>query len=47
MTVDSALKDATDKMDKAISVLKDELAGIRTGRATPALLSRIDRKSVV
>jgi ribosome recycling factor len=28
-------------MDKAISVLKDELAGIRTGRATPALLSRI------
>ena len=41
MTVHSALKDATDKMDKAISVLKDELAGIRTGRATPALLSRI------
>lgn len=41
MTVDSALKDAADKMDKAISVLKDELAGIRTGRATPALLSRI------
>ncbi|HEX6009948.1 MAG TPA: ribosome recycling factor [Actinomycetota bacterium] len=28
-------------MNKAISVLKDELAGIRTGRATPALLSRI------
>ncbi|HEY7756454.1 MAG TPA: ribosome recycling factor [Actinomycetota bacterium] len=28
-------------MDKAIGVLKDELAGIRTGRATPALLSRI------
>lgn len=41
MTVDSALKDATEKMIKAISVLKDELAGIRTGRATPALLSRI------
>jgi ribosome recycling factor len=41
VTVDSVLKDATDKMDKAISVLKDELAGIRTGRATPALLSRI------
>lgn len=41
MTVDSALKDATEKMNKAISVLKDELAGIRTGRATPALLSRI------
>lgn len=28
-------------MDKAISVLKDELGSIRTGRATPALLSRI------
>lgn len=41
MTVDSALRDATEKMNKAISVLKDELAGIRTGRATPALLSRI------
>lgn len=41
MTVDSALKEAGQKMDKAITVLKDELAGIRTGRATPALLSRI------
>jgi ribosome recycling factor len=28
-------------MAKAIVVMKDELAGIRTGRATPALLSRI------
>jgi ribosome recycling factor len=41
VTVDSALKEAGQKMDKAITVLKDELAGIRTGRATPALLSRI------
>ena len=41
MTVDSALKAATEKMDKAISVLKDELAGIRTGRATPASLGRV------
>jgi ribosome recycling factor len=41
MTVDSALKAATAKMDKAISVLKDELAGVRTGRATPALLQRV------
>ncbi len=41
MTVESALKEAAEKMDKAISVLKDELAGIRTGRASPALLSRI------
>jgi ribosome recycling factor len=41
VTVETALGEATEKMDKAISVLKDELGGIRTGRATPALLSRI------
>jgi ribosome recycling factor len=41
VTVGSALGDAADKMDKAVSVLKEELAGIRTGRATPALLSRL------
>ena len=41
MTVESALKDATEKMDKAIVVLKEELSGVRTGRATPALLSRL------
>jgi ribosome recycling factor len=41
VTVESALKGSGEKMDKAIGVLKDELAGIRTGRATPALLSRI------
>jgi ribosome recycling factor len=41
LTVESALKEAGEKMGKAIVVLKDELAGIRTGRATPALLSRI------
>lgn len=41
MTVESALNEASEKMGKAIAVLKDELAGIRTGRATPALLSRM------
>lgn len=41
MTVEGTLADAADKMDKAVSVLKEELAGIRTGRATPALLARI------
>lgn len=41
MTIESALADAADKMDKAVVVLKEELAGIRTGRATPALLSRL------
>ena len=41
MTVETALAEASGKMDKAIGVLKDELGGIRTGRATPALLNRI------
>ena len=41
MTVESALADAGQKMEKAIGVFKDELGSIRTGRATPALLSRL------
>jgi ribosome recycling factor len=41
LTVESVLAESAEKMAKAISVLKDELAGIRTGRATPALLSRL------
>jgi ribosome recycling factor len=41
VTADSAMKEAADKMGKAISVVKEELSGIRTGRATPALLSRL------
>ena len=41
MSVQSALDDATRKMKSAVSVLREELGGIRTGRATPALLSRI------
>jgi len=42
MTVESSLKDADKKMKGALSVLHEELAGIRTGRATPALLNRIN-----
>jgi ribosome recycling factor len=41
VTVASVMQETGDKMVKAIAVLKDELAGVRTGRATPALLSRI------
>jgi ribosome recycling factor len=41
VTVETALTDAVEKMDKAIVVLKEELSGVRTGRATPALLSRL------
>jgi ribosome recycling factor len=41
VSVDSALKDAAEKMVKAVAHLKEDLAGIRTGRATPALLNRV------
>jgi ribosome recycling factor len=41
MSVETALAEAGEKMNKAISVLKEELGGVRTGRASPALLSRM------
>jgi ribosome recycling factor len=41
VTVASSLSDAKDKMHKAILHLKEEMGSIRTGRASPALLSRI------
>jgi ribosome recycling factor len=41
VTVVSALSDATHKMDGAVSVTRDEMAGVRTGRASPALVQRI------
>jgi ribosome recycling factor len=41
MSVDSALKDGATKMQKAVAHLKEDLGGIRTGRATPALLNRV------
>lgn len=36
------LKDAEHRMEGAIKVLNDDLAGIRTGRATPALVERLE-----
>ena len=41
MSVDSALKDGSEKMVKAVAHLKEDLAGFRTGRATSSLLNRI------
>jgi ribosome recycling factor len=38
---DSVLAEAEAKMKRAISVNREELAGIRTGRASPALLNRL------
>ncbi len=41
MSSDEILFDAEERMDKAVNVLKDELRGLRTGRATPALVEHI------
>lgn len=39
--IDDTLLEAEDKMEKAVSVTKEELAAIRTGRAHPAMFNRI------
>src|SRR5262245_63546553 len=41
MTHDEILFDTEERMEKAVNVLKDELRGLRTGRATPALVDSI------
>ena len=38
MPYDDIVLEAEDKMEKAISVLAEELRGVRTGRATPGLV---------
>jgi ribosome recycling factor len=39
--IDETLLDAEEKMDKAVSVAKEDFSGIRTGRATPAMFNKI------
>ena len=41
MTIETAAKDATHKMEQAVAHLKDDLAWIRTGRAAPAVINRV------
>lgn len=41
MSTDDVLIDAEERMEKAISVLKHSLSGIRTGRATPGLVDSV------
>jgi ribosome recycling factor len=38
MTSDEILMDTEERMEKAVNVFRDELRGLRTGRATPALV---------
>ena len=44
MTSDEILMDTEERMEKATNVFRDELRGLRTGRATPALVDglRVD-----
>jgi ribosome recycling factor len=41
MTTDEILFDAEERMEKAVGVFRDELRGLRTGRATPALVDQL------
>jgi ribosome recycling factor len=40
--IEETLFDAEEKMDKAVSVARDDLASIRTGRANPGMFNRIN-----
>ena len=39
--IDETIFDAEEKMEKAVSVAKDDLASVRTGRASPNMFSRV------
>ena len=39
--IDEALFDAEERMEKAVSVVKDDLSTLRTGRANPNIFARI------
>ena len=41
MSYDEILMDAEERMEKAVDVLKNNLAGIRTGRANPGLVDTL------
>jgi ribosome recycling factor len=39
--IEETLFDAEEKMEKAVAVAKDDLASVRTGRASPNMFSRV------
>ncbi|GAA3866731.1 ribosome recycling factor [Saccharothrix violaceirubra] len=39
--IDETLLEAEEKMEKAVSVAKEDLSSVRTGRAAPSMFSRI------
>ena len=40
-TTDDVLLDADEKMDRTLTVLKEQFAGLRTGKASPALVENV------
>jgi ribosome recycling factor len=40
--IDELLQDARERMDKSVAAIRQEFASVRTGRASPALLDRIN-----
>jgi ribosome recycling factor len=41
-TIDDVLLDTEEKMEKSFGVLHDQFAGIRTGKASPALVQNVE-----
>jgi ribosome recycling factor len=39
--IDETLLEAEEKMDKAVDVAKEDLSGVRTGRANPAMFNKL------
>jgi len=39
--IDETMFEAEEKMDKAVSVLRDDLATVRTGRASPSMFAKV------
>jgi ribosome recycling factor len=39
--IDDTMLEAEEKMDKAVHVLRDDLASVRTGRASPSMFAKI------
>jgi hypothetical protein len=40
-TVDDVILDTEEKMDNTVKVLKEQFAGLRTGKASPALVENV------
>ena len=39
--IDETMLEAEEKMDKAVHVVREDLASVRTGRATPQMFQKV------